>query len=414
MPLTEALKTGNAKQMYKIHSKCRVCDSNDLVVVLDLGTMPLANDFCEAGQERAGFVPLKLMWCPRCTLGQLSVTVNPEVLYKNYPYVTSQSQTMKEHFASLCGDLMAESKCATAIEIGSNDGTLLKYLMDVGIERVLGIEPAKNLAKLATEKGVPTWNAFFDNQAAVEAAGTMPNPGIILARHVFCHIDDWHEAINSLGVMCGKDTVVVIEVPYFLDTIKNVEWDQVYHEHLSYMTIKAMDCALRDSMLHIHNVKHYPIHGGAIAIMLRRNDCEIEPKWRIGPADEICPADLKSFSFSAYQEIHDLSEKVREIVNGGRTVVGYGASAKATQWIMSCGFNRKHIKWVCDCTPSKMYKMMPGTDIPVVDPGALTRDLPDFAVCFAWNFFEEIYQKEKIFLESGGKWLIPHKGIKIV
>lgn len=398
--------------MYRIHNKCRICSGEEMDEVLDLGLMPLANDFCDAHQEHSGYAPLKLLWCPRCTLAQLSVVVNPNILYYNYPYVTSKSQTMLEHFSVLTGDLMVECGKKSVVEIGSNDGTLLEYFAKLGFDKVVGIEPADNLRTLAKKRGIESYRGFFTEATALDVVDEIGFTDLVIARHVFCHIDNWHAAIHALGVLCGKDTVIAIEVPYFPDTIAKVEWDQVYHEHLSYMTIPAMQAALEGSMLHLSKVTHYPIHGGAIVMLLKRNDCGIQPGSLESP--KVTLADLHKFAESQALQVKYLRSTVLSHVAEGKRVVGYGASAKSTQWIQACGFTRKQIKWVCDNTQQKQYKLMPGSDIPVVDEGALTRELPDYAICFAWNFAEEIMTKEKIFKAKGGKWIIPHGEIKIV
>ena len=383
-----------------------------LVEVLNLGVSPLANDFKGDGEERSAWYPLKLMWCPRCTLAQLSVVVDPKIIYaKHYPYVTSHSATMKDHFIRLTDDLVRETNLKTVVEIGSNDGTYLIHLQEQNIE-VIGVEPAENLARIATKNGVPTRNEFFNERLARELNLEGIIPSAIVARHVFCHIDDWTDTIHALGVLCGKETVIAIEVPYLVNTIENHEWDQIYHEHLSYMTIKAMKFALEGSMLHIHGVKYYPIHGGAIVIMLRRNDSEVPPQEL--PQENLKLTDLVAFADKTELMIMELANKVAQINSQGKTVVGYGASAKATQWIHACGFTRKQIKFVCDETLQKQWKYMPGTDIPVVDPGALTRELPDYALCFAWNFKDEVMAKESIFRDKGGHWIIPVPKLEIV
>lgn len=370
--------------------------------------MPLANDFCEGNEEREGYAPLKLMWCPRCTLGQLSVVVNPKLLYKEYSYVTSNSQTMRNHFDTLIRDLKSESECESVLEIGSNDGRLLNHFQELGTKTVLGIEPASNLADIALRNGINTINEFFDQEIAGIVADNPKPPDVIVARHVFCHIDDWQEAIYGLQKLCANGAIAAIEVPYFIDTINTVEFDQIYHEHLSYMTIEAMKHALQGTGMVISNVKHYPIHGGAIVMFIKRG--RVHCDW----SESLTLEDLRAFAHKSHACIADLIRLVHELVADGKIVVGYGASAKATQWINSCGFTRKHLKWVCDSTHQKQWAFMPGTDIPVVDEGALTRDLPDYAICFAWNFADEIIAKEKIFREKGGRWIVPHGEIKIV
>jgi methylation protein EvaC len=165
-------------------------------------------------------------------------------------------------------------------------------------------------------------------------------------------------------------------------------------------------------MLHVHATKHYTIHGGAIVLLLRRNDCERQPNTMLH--DNVTLDDLKFFAQQTRQQIACFKETVEHLIGMGKTVVGYGASAKFTQWICACGFTRKQIRWVSDTTPQKQYKLVPGTDIPVVDEGALTRELPDYAICGAWNYWNEIVAKEQIFKAKGGRWIVPHGEIKVV
>ena len=383
-----------------------------LIEVLDLGLMPLANDFVPAGDECAGYAPLKLLWCPRCSLAQLSVVVDPGVLYKHYAYVTSQSQTMKDHFEKLARDLSSECQKGFVVEIGSNDGTLLKFFQEHGFNRVMGVDPAENLCDIALRNGINTANEFFTVSTANDIVSVEGYPDLVIARHVFCHIDDWSQTIEALKRLCARHTVIAIEVPNLANTIENGEWDQIYHEHLSYLTIVSMQAALTGWGLHIHSVRNYPIHGGAIVMLLRRDDCGVEPlPFKM---DNITLPDMVDFAERAKNQVDDLAGMVKKLAGEGKTIFGYGASAKATQWIQRCGFTRKHIQCVCDSTVFKQYRLMPGSDIPVVDPGALTRELPDYCVNFAWNFSEEIMSKEVLFKKNGGKWIVPVPKVRIV
>ncbi len=319
---------------------------------------------------------------------------------------------MKDHFNRLTEDLRKEVKGGKVIEIGSNDGTFLQHCLQEGFDSVVGIEPAQNLCATARKAGIDTRNLFFNSQTARELQSQGVVADLIVARHVFCHIDDWKDSITALEMLCHKETIIAIEVPNFPDTVKKCEWDQIYHEHLSYMTVRAFDAALKGSNLHIHSTKKYTIHGGAIVLIIRRDDSDVTPIPE--EPESVTLEELREFS----QKAKDLTDKLRQcvinLVNDGKTVVGYGASAKATQWIQACGFTRKHIKFICDETPQKMYKTMPGSDIPVVDPGALTREIPDASVLFAWNFKAECINKERIFRKHGGKWIVPVPTLEII
>lgn len=378
----------------------------------------MANDFVEKGGTHKGFAPLKVLFCPRCTLAQLSVVVDPQILYRDYLYVTSPSRTMQEHFAHLRKVIGEEQSATSVLEIGSNDGALLRFMKANGSLRVLGIDPAKNLANLAAKEHIPTVNAVWDRDAAEDAASYFEaGVDIILARHVFCHVDNWKDFLHNLAVPSKKDTLVCIEVPYVKDLLEKGEFDTIYHEHTSYLSIQAFRAALNGSPWKLHRVARFEIHGGAILLMLRRTDYEQAPHASAQEyldSEEITLEKWRAFSIGAENKIAEVGALVSSLATNGKKVVGYGASAKSTVWINACRFTRREISFITDTTPLKLYRNSPGNDIPIVDEGALTRELPDYAICFAWNFFPEIYEKEKLFREKGGKWIVPHPTIKVV
>jgi hypothetical protein len=417
--------------VYRLHNVCRACGlgkpeiptlkescaagpssaPTSLIPVFDLGVQPLANDFVGPTEDHAGYAPLKVLFCPRCSLAQLSVVVEPQLLYRHYAYVTSPSQMMREHFDALASTLLEEqNRSGPIVEIGSNDGLLLQHFSGRGFGNVCGIEPADNLASIATARGVLTINEFFCQKSATMARTAVGEPDFILARHIFCHVDDWRAFFVAMDALAGKDTVIAIEVPYALDQLQAVSWDQCYHEHLSYLSLKAVKALLADTPFHLHRIVRYPIHGGAILMLIRRNDCLMQPHpsvVRMLEKENITADTWRQFGITASNRIGELSAMVRNLVSEGKTVVGYGASAKSTVWISACGFTRRQIRWICDATPQKQYKTSPGTDIPIVDEGALTRELPDYAILFAWNYASEVVHKEKIFWEKGGRWIVP-------
>jgi novobiocin biosynthesis protein NovU/D-mycarose 3-C-methyltransferase len=416
--------------MFLPHTCCRACGyafhgaggnrnpNERLMSVLNLGVQPLANDFCKQGQERQGYAPLEVLFCERCGLAQLSVVVKPEVLYKNYAYVTSDSETMKKHFASLVKDLTAEQPAGPVVEIGSNNGALLKYLSENGFGPVMGIEPAENLSQQAIKDGVPTINDFLTTGSADFAKHYCGSRfSFVLLRHCFCHMENWHTAIEALEELSDKDTLVCIEVPYLPDQIANVSFDQVYHEHTSYLCLSAMAALLEGTDFIIHKVIKYPIHGGCVMVMLRNqfSNHPVDPSVHTFLEQEKITADTwREFAAEAHAQIHKLRILVKSLRESGKTVCGYGASAKSTVWLNAAGFTKKDISFVTDTTPSKMHTTCPGTDIPVTDPGALMRELPDYAIMFCWNFATECLEKEALYRSKGGKFIIPVPHIKIV
>lgn len=390
-------------------------DSQSLIPVFDLGIQPLANDFTDKYKPKAGYYPLKVMYCPRCSNAQLSVVVDSDTLYRNYKYVTSQSEALKTHLGRLSAlmlDECHEGRMNSLVEIGSNDGAVLEWFLKQGVNKVCGIDPATNLCNQHIGGEVHCVNSMFDSASAaraVEAVGG--HPSAILARHCFCHIHDWKAFVHSLDVLAGPNTVTFIEVPHAQELLDRVEFDTVYHEHLDYLSIEAVKALLANSPFYLYRVEKFPIHGGSMVLVLRRrsdNQKEHPSVEEQYEREDISVDRWCKFAVHAHRKIAAMAKEVSGRVGRGERVVGYGASAKSTVWINACGFTPKDIRWVSDTTLQKLSKQIPGSSIPVVDSGALTRELPDAAVCFAWNFWAEIQAKEKLFVEKGGTWIVPH------
>ena len=419
--------------MYKLHTHCRACgyaapqldvikntkNPEKLVEVFDLGLQPLANDFCRDGEERAGYAPLKVLLCPRCSLGQLSVVANPKIVYSKYAYVTSKSDMMKRHFEALWGEVASTYHPQSVLEIGSNDGEFLAYIRDhsAGL-KITGVDPALNLVKEADKRGVETLPLPWDVDTAKTLLDSRGTYDCIIARHVFCHIDDWRGFIKACETVSNDNTVVIIEAPYAGDTLKNCEFDQCYHEHLSFLTYKAVDALLAQSQFKIVDIKRYEIHGGASAVFLqKRHAVKYEGYKKIRAMIDAENLDVNAwaeFACTAKDHINRLQSNVLSLRVRGFNVAGLGASAKSTVWVNACGFNRKHIAFIADNTPYKQLTTTPGSDIPIVDEGAILRELPNYVILFAWNFRDEVLEKFKRTRELGVKFIIPVPTIEVV
>lgn len=418
--------------MYTNHTRCRACGygpkigaegiksaaaDERLIPVFDLGVQPLANDFAGEREEHAGFAPLKVLFCPRCALAQLSVVVRSDILYSRYLYVTSQSDTMRQHFAALNQVLHDEQAFKSVMEIGSNDGTLLRYLADQGIT-VAGIDPAQNLAMEAINRAVPTVVGPFNKLTARLALANCPGGfDVILARHVFCHVDDWRGFVDDLAEASHQDTLVGIEVPYVGDLLARGEFDTIYHEHLSYLSLKSVEALLKDSPFRLHRIERFPIHGGAILLLLRRKDSTIQAHPSVASmlsAENITEASWNEFTVKANNNINALKDFVSAARAEGKRVVGFGASAKSTVFVNACKFTRKHLDFITDTTAGKQWRLSPGTDIPIVDEGAILRELPDYAVCFAWNFRDYVLANNQLARSKGVKFVFPIPELEVV
>lgn len=399
---------------YKPLTRCRICGNTELKPVFDLGVQALANNFVKNDEPRQGYYPLKVLFCPKCSLSQLSAVVDPNVLYRDYKYVTSTSTTMKEHFERLLTEFCMEANGDRIIEIGSNDGAFLKAATEHGLSgwKVLGIDPAENLE----DPSIPTIRSFFNSESAKIAHMRIGQPAVILARHCVAHMDDLHEFMRGIEILAGQDTMVAIEIPYMRDTLTRTEFDQVYHEHLNFISLHSLEHLIMGSNFHIHRVIHYAIHGGTILVILRRNDTRFNPTIsEYVREDKTTEEDWSGFRIRTEQKIEHMRNSVLARSEYGKTVCGFGASAKASVWIQACGFSSREISFVTDNSPHKPGCFIPGSDIPVVEQVCLLGRQPEYACLWAWNFKDEILESQKEWRRIGGKFIVPTRdGVEIV
>lgn len=382
--------------MYKLHTKCRVCGSRNLESVADFGLTPLANDFRKEGEERAGFAPLEVLFCEKCALGQLSVVVNPNVLYSNYSYMSQTTNEVSQHMRCLIADTIdhKEENLGSVLEIGSNTGVFLELCKPYCSVRQ-GVDPASNLVQEALKNGIPTACSLFTK----EIAGNLFKADTIFARHVFAHIDDWHTFFDAIDAVASDDCTVVIEVPYLQDMVDSIEWDSVYHEHLSYVSITAMNRLLADTEWRVSAVKRYAIHGGSIAFFIDKTGARVLD-------DEFKACDL-AYSSNQWRSLANVfwSELIKV---QPEERFGYGAPAKTTLWASYLKLSSKDLAFLHDWTPYKQNTFLPGTDIPVIDGRDRMKDCKT-GVIFAWNYAEDIQKREKWFTDAGGKFIVPIK-----
>ena len=369
------------------------------------------------GEARQGFAPLKVLLCPNCGLAQLSVVVDPKILYKDYAYTSSSSAMMQAHYEAIFQDIEKEGIRWTLLEIASNNGDCLKSAKDHGYLAVMGVEPASNLAKQSNADGIPTVEWFFDLVSAGHIKEKFRHdyggaPGVILARHVFAHIDDWQDFFKALEWIADDETLACLEIPGQEDVLRNGSWDSIYHEHISYVNLEAIRAITRDTAFEVHKVIQYPIHGGVQMVMLKKGlprdiyqqvwptpvITALESRW-------LALANRKSAAVSA------LLSTVW-IANAEGKVVGvFGASAKATVLINACGFTSREISFVTDNSPYKPGRLVPGTDIPVIHEDELRTRKCDVLIMSCWNFEREVLEKMKWW---PGKWIIPVPEVRVI
>lgn len=374
--------------------------------------MPLANNFVEPGDDREGFVPVRVMFCKQCGLAQLGETVDPQRLYATYLYTTSNSETMRRHFDRLTKDLISEGGNDNLLEIGANDGAYLEFAAQRGFN-VLGVDPARNLTSRSSRRML---TGFFGPDLVLPILSNDWRPTIILARHCFCH-QEWKPFMEACSAVSTSKTLIAIEVPYAADLLRRQEWDSIYSEHTSYMSLRAMNALLDTTAWHMHAVVRYGVHGGALLIMLRRNDSRIEKHLS---ADEfmaeenIVEEDWRNLCAQKEAKIDGLTRIVRDLREDGKIVSAFGASAKCSVLINACGFTKDDISFVTDNSPLKPGRLVPGTDIPIINEAEMLAEHPDYSVMTAWNYRAEILENNKRWRQRGGKFILPTEPIEIV
>ena len=399
-------------------NQCRTCGSKNLKLILDLGRTALANDFLKP-EEVANYkisLPLRVALCPDCSLVQLGDTVDPKILYSHYAYVTSTSKTMDTHLNQMMTHLLSTARLGAGskvLEIASNTGVFLKKFKERGCE-VLGIEPAGNIADVALATAIPTRKEFFNAATAKKLQAEWGAADLILGRHVFAHIDDLRDLVAGLEVISHQDTLIAFEVPYVADFFEHTEYDTVYHEHLSYISVRAIEALVKDTAFMVARVDHYPIHGGSILFHLRQRAAKAEPHASVAQALEkekqmrlSEPATWESFAQRVSLIRTELPALLRKLKAQGKRIIGYGASAKGNTLLNTCGITTKELDYIIDNTPFKQNKIAPGSWIPVRPPEMLLKDQPDYALLLAWNFAPEIIKRETEFQKRGGRFIMP-------
>ena len=396
---------------YKIVKKCRACGSRKLKPYLDLGLKPLANSY-----EVMRKFPLRVLFCKECCLSQLSVVVSPELMFSNYPYHSSVSESFKSHCAKMArtAKRMSGEVAPSMVDIASNDGALLQEFSNAGFY-VMGVEPAKNLADEANARGLDTLNEFFSQ----EAAERLPAVRVMTATNVLAHVDDLHGFLKAANSLLRKQhkSFLIVEVPYLYDLITNNQFDTIYHEHLSYFLLKPLKKAFEACGLSIFKVERQKIHGGSLRVYASPLGMHDET-WSVR---EMMEFEKKAgmYSFAHYKKFSANIEKLGTSLNNllatlklaGKKVYAYGASAKGAMLINNFRIDSRLVDFVVDDTPCKQGRFMPDSDIMIVDKGVLSRYKPDYILILAWNFAAEIMKKTK---EIGSKYIIPIPEVKVV
>ena len=402
---------------------CHGCGGHDLEVVLSLGQMPLANALLTKEQldRPEPRFPLDLAFCRTCALVQITKVVPPEVLFGEYAYFSSNSETMLAHARSLTSRMIAERGLgpgSLAVEIASNDGYLLQNYVGAGIA-VLGIEPARNIAPAAEAKGVTTICDFFGADLADRLVGEGRRADILHANNVLAHVPDLNAIMGGIARVLKPEGVAVIETPYVRDLVEQLEFDTIYHEHLYYYSLTSMDRVLRRNGLGLVDVERIPIHGGSLRVFAAAGTQEQSPAVTrlLSEEEGLGMAELdyfRGFASRVDAVCGALVTLLKGLKAGGRRLAAYGAAAKGATLLNACGIGSETLDFVADRSAYKQGRYMPGAHLPVVAPEQLLIDMPDDVLLCTWNFADEILRQQAEYRARGGRFVIPIPEPRIV
>ncbi|MFF5502549.1 methyltransferase domain-containing protein [Streptomyces roseolus] len=396
-------------------STCRICEG-PVKEFLDLGRQPLSDAFPEpGGTEGEFFFRLAVGLCASCTMVQLVEEVPREKMFReDYPYHSSGSSVMRAHFEATARRFLESELTGPdpfVVEIGCNDGVMLRTVSDAGV-RHLGVDPSAGVAEVAREKGVRVRTAFFEEATALDIAATEGRADLVYAANTLCHIPYLDSIFRGLDALLKPDGVFVFEDPYLGEIVDRTSFDQIYDEHFYFFTARSVQAMARGFGFELVDVERLPVHGGEVRYTVARRGART-------PSDAVDallveeetrrladPATLDRFADAVARTRDELVALLERLRDEGRRVVAYGATAKSATVANYCGLGPDLIAYVTDTTPAKQNRLTPGSHIPVRGPEAFSAPYPDYALLFAWNHAEEIMAKEEGFRAAGGRWIL--------
>ncbi|QRY67947.1 class I SAM-dependent methyltransferase [Ensifer sp. PDNC004] len=398
---------------------CRFCSTPLKTVVADLGSTPWSNSFLEPTQEaiaRERSFPLKAMVCSECLLVQTTENVPADEIFTDgYAYLSSFSTSWLEHarrYAESMTERFALNDNSQVVEIASNDGYLLQYFVAKGIP-ALGIEPAANAARLAEERQVPTEVAFFGRETATELVKRGIRADLTAANNVLAHVPDIADFVGGFAILLKPDGVATFEFPHLLRLMEGVQFDTIYHEHYSYLSLAAVERIFESSGLKVFDVEELPTHGGSLRVyaQLRSGVRETTLELERLRATEALAGLMRMETYTAFDDriaavCKDFQNFLANAKAEGKTVAAYGAAAKGNTFLNVCGLSPSEIAFAVDRNDLKQGKLLPGTHIPVHAPTVIEDAKPDYLVILPWNLKTEIVADNEAIRDWGGRFVV--------
>lgn len=404
---------------------CRWCWSSSLVKILDLGDMPLAWGFLKEHEINSEIkIPLDLYFCKHCNLVQISRIVDPVKLFKNYFYISSVIPQLAKHFveyASFLKGTYLKTPGSKLLELGSNDGVLLQNFKDDPEMFSLGIDPSENVCALAREKGLQVINDFFNQRSATEIEQHYGKFDVVTGSNMFAHVDDIIEIISGVKKILRPDGVFIFEVHYLLDLIKDFQYDTVYHEHLTYYSVLAVQNIFKLQGMKIIDVIHLEMHWWWIRVVTTFEDSAFLPKPSV---EEFISQELQfkldevdaflQFWEKVAEHKHSLMILLRSLKEQGKTIVGYWAPGRWTILLNYCWINTQILDYIVDLSPLRKWMLMPWVHVPVVDPVVARETPPDYFLVLARNYISSILDQEKELHHKWVKFIVPFPKVSVL
>lgn len=404
---------------------CRFCGSPLRTTFVDLGMSPLCQTHIAPEQlnRMEAFYPLHAYVCNTCFLVQLGEYVSPEAIFTEYAYFSSYADTWVSHVKKYAYEMsrrLGLGQQSFVVELASNDGYLLQFFVEQGIP-VLGIEPAANVANVATGKGIPTLVEFFGAATAAQVARSSGKADLLLGNNVLAHVPDLNDFVAGMKTLLKPSGVITMEFPHLTKLIDQNQFDTIYHEHFSYFSFSVVEKVFAQQGLTLFDVDELTTHGGSLRIYGRHTEDGTKPV--SARVDEMKKAEAGwgVFRLETYARFAEQVKRTKrniltfliEAKNAGRSVVGYGAPGKGNTLLNYCGIRRDFLDYTVDRSPHKQGKYTPGTRIPILSPEEVKKTKPDYLFILPWNLKDEIIQQNAFIRDWGGKFVVPIPEIRV-